>query len=50
MKPRATSRFLFAALAALLVTAVAAWAQSYPTQRITVVVPFGAGSVGSGSI
>jgi tripartite-type tricarboxylate transporter receptor subunit TctC len=45
MKPRATSRFLFAALAALLMAAVAAWAQSYPTQRITVVVPFGAGSV-----
>jgi tripartite-type tricarboxylate transporter receptor subunit TctC len=45
MKPRATFGFLFAVLAALLVTTAAASAQTYPTQRITVVVPFGAGSV-----
>src|SRR5207244_4048422 len=45
MNPRATFGLLSAALAALLVTAAAASAQTYPTQRITVVVPFGAGSV-----
>lgn len=36
---------LFGAAAACMVAAVPAMAQSWPTQRVTVVVPFGAGSV-----
>jgi tripartite-type tricarboxylate transporter receptor subunit TctC len=36
---------LFGAAAACIVAAVPAMAQSWPTQRVTVVVPFGAGSV-----
>jgi len=36
---------LFAAVAALLVSTGMGLAQDYPTQRVTVVVPFGAGSV-----
>lgn len=37
--------FLFGAAAACMVAAVPAMAQSWPTQRVTIVVPFGAGSV-----
>src|SRR6266436_8698872 len=45
MKQTKTFRLLVAAFAALLVSAAAGAAQTYPTQRITVVVPFGPGSV-----
>src|SRR6516225_1477581 len=45
MKSREMLRLLVPAVAALLVSATAVLAQTYPTQRITVVVPFGAGSV-----
>jgi tripartite-type tricarboxylate transporter receptor subunit TctC len=34
-----------AAAVAVIVMPVAGWAQNYPTQRVTIVVPFGAGSV-----
>jgi tripartite-type tricarboxylate transporter receptor subunit TctC len=45
MKPRETFGLLVAAVAMLLVSATMGLTQNYPTQRITVVVPFGAGSV-----
>jgi len=45
MKPRETFGMLVAAVAMLLVSATLGLTQTYPTQRITVVVPFGAGSV-----
>jgi tripartite-type tricarboxylate transporter receptor subunit TctC len=45
MKQTRTFRLLIAAFAALLVSAAPGAAQTYPTQRVTVVVPFGAGSV-----
>jgi tripartite-type tricarboxylate transporter receptor subunit TctC len=45
MKQTRTFRLLVAAFAALLVSAAAGAAQTYPMQRITVVVPFGPGSV-----
>jgi tripartite-type tricarboxylate transporter receptor subunit TctC len=38
-------RLLFAAAAAFVVSASAVSAQAWPTQRVTIVVPFGAGSV-----
>jgi tripartite-type tricarboxylate transporter receptor subunit TctC len=40
-----TFRLLAATVVALLVSAATAAAQTYPTQRVTIVVPFGAGSV-----
>jgi tripartite-type tricarboxylate transporter receptor subunit TctC len=40
-----TSRVVVAALAALLLSTAGGSAQVYPTQRVTVAVPFGAGSV-----
>src|SRR6516165_2268604 len=45
MKQIRTFRRLAATVTALLVSAVVAAAQTYPTQRVTIVVPFGAGSV-----
>jgi tripartite-type tricarboxylate transporter receptor subunit TctC len=45
MKQTRMFRLLIAAFAALLVSVVAGTAQTYPMQRVTVVVPFGAGSV-----
>jgi tripartite-type tricarboxylate transporter receptor subunit TctC len=45
MKSREMFGLLVAAVAALLVSATTVLAQTYPTQRVTVVVPFGAGSV-----
>src|SRR5215467_3848415 len=45
MKPRETFGLLIAAVVMLLVSVTIGLTQNYPTQRITVVVPFGAGSV-----
>jgi len=45
MKQIRTFRRLTTTVTALLVSAVVAAAQTYPTQRVTIVVPFGAGSV-----
>src|SRR5262249_6127507 len=45
MKQIRTFRRLTTTVTALLVSAVVAAAQTYPSQRVTIVVPFGAGSV-----
>jgi len=45
MKHRGTFRLAVAAVLAALACVAPASAQNYPTQRVTIVVPFGAGSV-----